>query len=270
MAKKCMSCGGSMKKMQKGGTTSNSRLEKLTSKVNKKTTAGKPVSKSLTKRYDKAVDKVIVGGMKKMQTGGKTVPVGTVTSNGRVWNGKGYNNPATTKPAPAPSNTVPVGTVISDGRIWNGKGYDPAPLGSKRKGGMMKAQYGTSTGPNKGAYDTNTGMQRTTSSRPPMAKKGGIMKGTVGGPGKKPFAAGIPYYTGAGQTGPESMSIGGTIKKVNEIRKGALKVRRVARMVDKAQNLKKVKSGKKAMTDIAKTTSPISTLKNMLYKKYKK
>jgi hypothetical protein len=195
MAKKCMSCGGSMNKMAKGGNTSfgmlsvkagvdknpkptaadriagakspNPRLERLSNKIDKKTAAGKSVSKGLTKRYDKSVDKVIVSGMKKMA-------------------------------------------------------------------------------------------------------KGGMMKGTVGGPPKKPFAAGIPYFIGAGQTGPESMSIGGTIKKVNEIRKDALKVRRVSRMVVKAQNLKKAKSGKKAITDSAKATSPISTLKNMLYKKYKK
>lgn len=46
--------------------------------------------------------------------------------------------------------------------------------------------------------------------------KGGTMKTTVGGPGKKPFAAGIPYYTGAGQTGPESMQKGGAMKTITK------------------------------------------------------
>ena len=41
--------------------------------------------------------------------------------------------------------------------------------------------------------------------------KGG-MPTTVLGPAKKPFAAGIPFFTGAGQTGPESMKKGGTVK----------------------------------------------------------
>jgi hypothetical protein len=40
--------------------------------------------------------------------------------------------------------------------------------------------------------------------------KGSSMKTTVGGPAKKPFAAGIPYFTGAGMTGPESMKTGGS------------------------------------------------------------
>jgi hypothetical protein len=44
-----------------------------------------------------------------------------------------------------------------------------------------------------------------------MAKGG--MATTVLGPPKKPFAAGIPFFTGAGQTGPESMKKGGAVKK---------------------------------------------------------
>lgn len=44
-----------------------------------------------------------------------------------------------------------------------------------------------------------------------MAKGG--MPTKVLGPAKQPFAAGIPYFTGAGQTGPESMKKGGAIKK---------------------------------------------------------
>jgi hypothetical protein len=50
-----------------------------------------------------------------------------------------------------------------------------------------------------------------------MMKKGGVKKMAKGGmpdkimgPAKKPFAAGIPYFTGAGQTGPESMKKGGS------------------------------------------------------------
>jgi hypothetical protein len=68
----CKMCGGT-KKMRDGGTNENTspHLERLTKKITKKTTIGKPVSNSLTKRYDKAVDKVIVSGMKKnYATGG--------------------------------------------------------------------------------------------------------------------------------------------------------------------------------------------------------
>ena len=44
--------------------------------------------------------------------------------------------------------------------------------------------------------------------KPKMAKGG--MPTKVLGPAKKPFAAGIPYFTGAGQTGPEYMQKGGS------------------------------------------------------------
>ena len=47
---------------------------------------------------------------------------------------------------------------------------------------------------------------------PKKMAKGG-MPTKVLGPAKQPFAAGIPYFTGAGQTGPESMKKGGAIKK---------------------------------------------------------
>ena len=47
----------------------------------------------------------------------------------------------------------------------------------------------------------------------PKMKKGG-MPTKVLGPAKKPFAAGIPFFTGAGQTGPEYMKKGGTVKKM--------------------------------------------------------
>ena len=49
------------------------------------------------------------------------------------------------------------------------------------------------------------------STTPKMAKGG--MPTKVLGPAKKPFAAGIPFFTGAGQTGPEYMKKGGMIKK---------------------------------------------------------
>ena len=44
--------------------------------------------------------------------------------------------------------------------------------------------------------------------------KGGSMKTTVGGPAKKPFAAGIPYATGAGYTDGKNgvMKLGGAAK----------------------------------------------------------
>lgn len=43
----------------------------------------------------------------------------------------------------------------------------------------------------------------------PKMKKGG-MPTKVLGPAKKPFAAGIPFFTGSGQTGPEYMQKGGS------------------------------------------------------------
>lgn len=46
-----------------------------------------------------------------------------------------------------------------------------------------------------------------------MAKGGMPSKTPILGPAKKPFAAGIPYFIGAGQTGPSSMKKGGTVKK---------------------------------------------------------
>ena len=71
----CAKCGGT-KKMQDGGPAGNTspKLERLTNRLTKKTGAGKTISKGLTKRYDKAVDKVIVSGMKKMQEGGIPPP----------------------------------------------------------------------------------------------------------------------------------------------------------------------------------------------------
>jgi hypothetical protein len=44
------------------------------------------------------------------------------------------------------------------------------------------------------------------------AKKSSTMKTKVLGPAKKPFAAGIPFFTGAGQTGPGYMKKGGAVK----------------------------------------------------------
>ena len=71
----CAMCGGT-KKMKDGGPAGNTspKLERLTKRITKKTTMDKPVSGRLTKRYDKAVDKVIVSGMKKMQDGGVPPP----------------------------------------------------------------------------------------------------------------------------------------------------------------------------------------------------
>jgi hypothetical protein len=65
----CAQCGGN--KMSDGGNTSN-RLERLTKKIDRKTQKGKTVSSGLTRRYDKAVDKVIMSGFKK-KTGGATL-----------------------------------------------------------------------------------------------------------------------------------------------------------------------------------------------------
>ena len=49
------------------------------------------------------------------------------------------------------------------------------------------------------------------SAKKKMAKGG--MPTKVLGPAKKPFAAGIPFFTGAGQTGPEYMKKGGAMSK---------------------------------------------------------
>ena len=57
------------------------------------------------------------------------------------------------------------------------------------------------------------GMKYTTGGAKKMAKGG--MPDKIMGPAKKPFAAGIPYYIGAGQTGPESMKKGGAMSKIN-------------------------------------------------------
>lgn len=48
-------------------------------------------------------------------------------------------------------------------------------------------------------------------------QKGGMPTKALG-PAKKPFAAGIPYFIGAGQTGPESMQKGGS--KVTAVKHG--------------------------------------------------
>lgn len=46
-----------------------------------------------------------------------------------------------------------------------------------------------------------------------MAKGGMPSKTPILGPPKKPFAAGIPYFIGAGQTGPSSMKSGGSVSR---------------------------------------------------------
>ena len=62
------STGGT--KMQDGGSATSKKLTRLGTKVEKKTAAGKTIGKGLQKRYDKAVDKVIVRGMTKAKRGG--------------------------------------------------------------------------------------------------------------------------------------------------------------------------------------------------------
>jgi hypothetical protein len=52
-----------------------------------------------------------------------------------------------------------------------------------------------------------------------MAKGGMPSKTPILGPPKKPFAAGIPYFIGAGQTGPSSMKKGGSVK--SKMKKGS-------------------------------------------------
>jgi hypothetical protein len=94
--------------------------------------------------------------VKKMNMGGPgsgtAVPVGTRVSDGRVWNGKGYDPAPVGTPAVTPKtpvNQTPVatpGTVMNDGRVWDGKRYVTPLTGSKRggakmaKGGMTKAK----------------------------------------------------------------------------------------------------------------------------------
>jgi hypothetical protein len=79
--------------------------------------------------------------------------------------------------------------------------------------------------------------------------KGGMATKAMG-PGKQPFAAGIPYFTGAGQTGPESMKKGGTKKehvlttfrKANEARQAVVK-----KSITKYQSRGEVKSDSSTM-----------------------
>jgi hypothetical protein len=56
---------GGMTKKEDGGPVTSRKLTRLGTKIEKKTIAGKTVGKGLQKRYDKAVDKVIVKGMTK-------------------------------------------------------------------------------------------------------------------------------------------------------------------------------------------------------------
>jgi len=46
-----------------------------------------------------------------------------------------------------------------------------------------------------------------------MAKGGMPSRTPILGPPKKPFAAGIPFFIGAGQTGPSSMKTGGMVSR---------------------------------------------------------
>jgi len=145
MAKKCMSCGGSMNKMQKGGTA----VEKAQKVVDQRKLEN--IRKYAKMKQDKGL-----------------VP-----------------------PPPPPSKMY-------------------------KQGGSVKMQ------------------------------KGGTMKTTVGGPAKKPFAAGIPYYTGAGQTGPESMQVGGALKGVKTLYKGS-------KILNKAKSLVNNKITKGATGPMTKT-----------------
>jgi hypothetical protein len=61
-----------------------------------------------------------------------------------------------------------------------------------------------------------------------MAKGGMPSTTPILGPPKKPFAAGIPFYTGAGQTGPSSMKKGGTVKKMQKGGDTSISVRKVS------------------------------------------
>ena len=56
------------------------------------------------------------------------------------------------------------------------------------------------------------GMKKYAAGGTTKKMKPGGMPDKIMGPPKKPFAAGIPYYIGAGQTGPESMKKGGAKK----------------------------------------------------------
>jgi hypothetical protein len=56
---------GVIAKKEDGGPVTSRKLTRLGTKIEKKTIAGKTVGKGLQKRYDKAVDKVIVKGMTK-------------------------------------------------------------------------------------------------------------------------------------------------------------------------------------------------------------
>ncbi len=91
--------------------------------------------------------------------------------------------------------------------------------------------------------------------------KGGMATKAMG-PGKKPFAAGIPYFTGAGQTGPESMKKGGTKKehvlttfrKANDARNAMVK-----KSITKYQSKGEVKSTGVGMFETTPTSRPGET-----------
>lgn len=68
--KKSKMGGPILKKKEDGEPATSKKLTRLGTKVEKKTAAGKTVGKGLQKRYDKAVDKVIVKGLTKAKRGG--------------------------------------------------------------------------------------------------------------------------------------------------------------------------------------------------------
>ncbi len=228
MAKKCMQCGGSTKKMQKGGTTSSPKLERLSGKVAKKTSAGKPVSKSLTKRYDKAVDKVITSGMKKMAKGGST-------SFGMLSVKAGVDE----NPRPTAADRI-AGAKMQ----YGGSNKQPISRITNNTSKEMRDAYNKKTQTNttntiskEYKVDPNTGQvskQKLGGMMKKKMQKGGMMKGTVGGPPKKPFAAGIPYFTGAGQTGPESMQTGGVLSSALTAVKRLQRLKKTTGIANKA------------------------------------
>jgi hypothetical protein len=355
MAKKCMQCGGSTKKMQKGGTTSSPKLERLSGKVAKKTAAGKPVSKSLTKRYDKAVDKVITSGMtkkplRKAQAGMSTgTPFqqymktpGAVASDTTMQTMYPKSNwDAPKKPVaknPKNQGTLEKAYEKTYGQNWRSESGQPSSdetfeqykrrMGPMKKGGSMskmkkggstsfgmlsvkagvdknprptaadriagaKMQYGgsnkqpisritnntskemrdaynkktqtntTNTISKEYKVDPNTGQvskQKLGGMMKKKMQKGGMMKGTVGGPPKKPFAAGIPYFTGAGQTGPESMQTGGILSSALTAVKRIQRLKKTTGIANKAI---KAKVDLKKGTTKAVTGPMTKTVKNI-------
>ena len=88
--------------------------------------------------------------------------------------------------------------------------------------------------------------------------KGG-MPTKVLGPAKKPFAAGMPFFTGAGQTGPEYMQKGGSSRAVqSSCKNGTVRDENgkcvMERKMSHGGSMKKYQDGGPTLEDLEKQT----------------